>query len=217
MPILDGPSHAPKSGGKPDSLVVMLHGLGSNGDDLISLADMWADALPNTAFHSPNAPHAFDQASFGFQWYSRQTEETRRNGVREVTDTVVGYVDELLQEYGLDPSRCIQVGFSQGSIVSLHVVPRRQTPLAGLVAFSGFMATADTLPEEIANKTPIALIHGEEDATLPSSHSEDAGQVLTKLAVPNEVHILPGLGHSIDMRGIELSTRFMTSVLGVST
>jgi phospholipase/carboxylesterase len=217
MPILGGPSHPSKSGGKPDSLVVMLHGLGSNGDDLISLADMWADVLPNTAFHAPNAPHPFDYASSGFQWYSRQTEESRRDGVRAVTDTVTDYVDELLDQYGLEPTRCVQVGFSQGSIVSLHVVPRRQRPLAGLVAFSGFMATADTLHDEIANKTPITLIHGEEDATLPSSHSEDAGQVLTKLEVPNEVHILPGLGHSIDMRGIELSTRFMTNIFGAST
>ena len=216
MPILNGPSYAPKSGGKPDSLVVMLHGIGSNGDDLISLAGLWADALPNTVFHSPNGPHPYDEAPFGFQWYSRRTDDSRKTGVAEVTATVNGYVDELLQEYGLEPSRCVQVGFSQGSIVSLHVVPRRQTPLAGLVAFSGFMVTADTLPDEIANKTPVALIHGEEDPVLPSSHSEDAGQVLTRLGVPNKVHILPGLGHSIDMRGIELSTGFMTNVLDVA-
>lgn len=215
MALLSGPCYEPKSGGAPDSLVIMLHGLGSSGDDLIQLASFWGENLPNTIFYSPNAPQPFDQAPFGFQWFSRRDEETRKNGVQAVISIVNGYVDELLEEHHLEPRRCIQVGFSQGSIVSLHTVHRRENPLGGLVAFSGLMPTGDSLKDEITNKTPALLVHGEQDSVLPSSHSIHAGKVLTELDVPNEVNILPNLGHSIDARGIELSTRFMERIFSV--
>jgi phospholipase/carboxylesterase len=211
--ILNGPHRSPSSGGEPSSLVVLLHGVGSNGADLIGLADVLAERFPDTVFHSPNAPNPYDGAHFGYQWYSRGTSEARIEGLRLVESAVNGFLEELLALYHLPATKCILVGFSQGSMVSLHVAPRRSTRLGGIVAFSGTIATADSLKNEIASKTPICLIHGDSDSVIPSERSESAAKLLTELGVPNEVHILRGLGHSIDRRGLDHATRFMQEVL----
>ena len=214
MAVLNGPFLAPKAGGSPDSLVVMLHGRGSNGEDLIGLADFWAEDFPAAAFYAPNAPDGFEGGPFGFQWYPSRSPESRKEGLLRVTAMVNDYVEELLAQYQLEPSCCVLVGFSQGTMVSLHLAPRRQRALAGVVGFSGTMATADTLKEELANKTPICLIVGAEDTMIPPERSEEAAELLTELDVPHELHVLPGLGHSIDMRGVEHAARFMRNVLG---
>ena len=210
---LTGPRHPPKSGTSTDSLIVLLHGIGASGDDLIGLADAWADALPHTVFHSPNAPLHFDDAPFGYQWYSRRTDQSRVSGLYEVEGTVNAYVDDLLARYELAPARCVLVGFSQGSIVSLHVAPRRKEALGGVVSFSGRMVTADTLREELANRTPICLVHGAEDPVLPSEGTVEGAATLSELDVPHELHILPGLGHAIDARGLEKASQFIQGVL----
>ena len=213
MVELAGPHHPPRSGGAPDSLVVLLHGRGSSGDDLIGLADMFADGLPGTAFYSPDAPHPFAEGGFGYQWYSPRTNEDRISGLLSVAPTVNAYVDELIAEHGIEPTRVILLGFSQGAMVSLHTVPRREVGLAGVVAFSGAMATADTLKAEIANKTPMLLVHGAEDPVLPARGTETAAALLTELGVPTELYVLDGLGHSIDRRGIEAASAFMKRAL----
>ena len=215
LPTLSGPQQPPKSGGAPDSLVIMLHGIGSNGDDLMGLAPYFADALPNTAVHAPNAPEPYADAGFGYQWYPRHAMPHDGNAER-VEQTVNAYIDELLQEYGLDVSRCVLLGFSQGSIVSLHVAPRRSTAVAGVVAFSGSMPTAATLGQEKASAPPMLLIHGTEDRVLEPGESESAAKKLSELGVPVTLHILPGLGHSIDQRGIAIAIEFMKQVLNVT-
>ena len=187
----------------------MLHGLGSNGNDLIGLSRALADDLPNTAFYAPDAPDPFEGGPTGFQWYSRSSPEARVAGVRQVAPLVDAFVDDLLEKHELAPSRCILLGFSQGCIVSLHTAPRRQRPLAGVVGFSGAMVTGETLADELANRTPILLVHGADDTVLPSERTEEARQVLSSLDVPNEVHILSGLPHSIDQRGVQLAADFM--------
>ena len=214
MPLLTGPHHAPKSSQPADSLMVLLHGRGSSGDDLIGLADFWADTLPNTAFHSPHGPQQFEDAPSGYQWYSRRPDQPRGESMREVTGTVNAFIDGLLAQYKLDPARCALVGFSQGTMLSLHLAPRRQVALGGMVGFSGVMFTGDTLKEELANKTPICLINGAEDPLTAGERTESIAALLNELEVPNEVHLLPGLGHSIDSRGLEYATQFLQGILG---
>ena len=212
MAVLSGPQRQPQSGGAPDSIVVMLHGRGSDGDDLIGLARAFDGALPNTAFYAPDAPDHFEEGPFGFQWYSRSTPEVRVGGVREVAPLVNAFVDELLEKHELAPSRCVLLGFSQGCVVSLHVAPRRERALGGVVGFSGAMVTGDTLPDELANRAPVLLVHGADDSVLPAERTTEAGEVLTGLDIPNEVHILPGLPHAIDQLGTQLATDFMQRV-----
>ena len=191
----------------------MLHGIGASGADLISLADRFSGALPDTAFHSPDAPSPFAEAPSGRQWYARSPWEARAEGVRQVEPVVNAFIDELLEGYGLDPSRCVLLGFSQGSIVSIHTAPRRPAAIGGVVALSGAMITGDTLEAEVASKPPFVLVHGIDDTVLPSAESEAAAAKLTAAGVPVALHLLPGLAHGIDERGIAIATEFMREVL----
>ena len=161
----------------------------------------------------PDAPSPFADAPFGRQWYARIPWEGRADGVREVAPVVNAFVDELLDGYGLEPSRCVLLGFSQGSIVSIHTAPRRTTALAGVVALSGAMITGDTLDAEVLSKPPFVLIHGTDDAVLASTESEAAAAALTAAGIPAALHLLPGLAHGIDERGIAIATEFMQGVL----
>lgn len=212
MPTLSGPDRPALSFGA-DSIVIMLHGRGSNGNDLIGLSRVFSDALPTTAFYAPNAPHSFEDAPTGFQWYSTATPESRTQGVRDIASTVNAYIDELLAEQRLAPSRAILLGFSQGCITSLHLGPRRERPLAGVVGLSGAMVTGDTLQAEIANQAPILLVHGEDDTVLPPERSSEAHETLQTVGVPSELHIIPGLPHAIDQRVVDLSIEFIQRVL----
>jgi phospholipase/carboxylesterase len=214
MATLSGPHRAPRSGEPADSLVVLLHGVGSNGDDLIRLADAWAEKLPHTAFHAPHGPDHFAGAPTGYQWYTFDDPQRRGEEQSRSASALDTYIDELLAQYELDSLRCILGGFSQGAGMSLYAGPRRQTALGGIVAFSGVMSAAETLKDELANKSPVCLIHGADDQTLPAERSEAAAKVLSDLEVPNEVHILPGLGHSIDIRGVDFAAVFMQGIIG---
>ena len=191
----------------------MLHGVGANGNDLISLADRFAGALPDTAFHAPDAPSPYADAPAGRQWYARIPWDGRADGVRKVEPIVNAFIDELLDGYGLDASRCVLLGFSQGSIVSIHTAPRRPAALGGVVALSGAMITGDTLEAEVASKPPFVLIHGTDDAVLASTETEAAAAKLTAAGIPVAMHLLPGLAHGIDERGIAIATEFMQGVL----
>jgi phospholipase/carboxylesterase len=214
MPTLTGPHRDPRAGGTPTSLVVLLHGIGSDGADLIGLADLLAPGLPGAAFHAPNAPDRFSEAPFGFQWYARQPWESRGERVAAVAPVVDAFVDELASGYGLGPERCALVGFSQGCIVSLHVAPRRERALAGVVGFSGAMTTGDSLAAEVRSKTPFLLVHGEQDQVLGCEETTQAVARLAEVGVPVEAHILPGLGHSINQEGLSLALAFLQRVLG---
>ena len=212
MATLDGPRRPPKSGAAPSSVVVLLHGRGADGDDLIGIADAVGEAFPRTAFHSPHAPIRLP--GYGYQWFALDAAGGREQGMRDAERLVNEFVDERLEEYGLAASRCVLMGFSQGAIMSVHTAPRRAAQLAGVVALSGAMYTGDSLPNEIASRPPFTMVHGLEDQVLAASGTEEAAQRLEALGVPVSVHILPGLGHGIDQRALGISVQFMNGVLG---
>ena len=212
MPTLHGPSLPPVSG-SADSVLVMLHGVGSNGDDLMGLAPLLADGLPNTAFHAPNAPHDFEEGMSGYQWYSRSSLQSRVSGVVAAAPILDRYVDELAETYDLAPAHCALLGFSQGCIVALHAAPRRAEAVAGVVGLSGALITADALPAEIASRPPVLLMHGEEDVVLPADGTRRAGEALAALGVPVETHVLPNLGHAVDRRVVDLAVLFLQRAL----
>jgi len=118
MLSLNGPSHPPAAGGKPRRLVLLLHGLGADGNDLIGLAPYWARLLPEAEFLSPNAPFPCDMAPYGYQWYSVQdrSPEAQLAGVRAAAPILDGFIDEALAERGLGPEDLALVGFSQGTV-----------------------------------------------------------------------------------------------------
>ena len=148
-PALSGPSRPPASGGRPSRLVILLHGLGADGNDLIGLAPYWVPLLPTAEFLSPNAPFPCDMAPYGYQWFSAQDRSPTAvlAGVRSAAPLLQAFIDDALAERGLDDADLALVGFSQGTMMSLFVGLRRAKPVAGIVGFSCRLLAPEVLAE----------------------------------------------------------------------
>ena len=210
-PSLTGPIVLPQSGGPPTSLVVLLHGYGSNGEDLIGLTPFWQDALPDTLFVAPNAPQICPGAPDGYQWWALTSlsPEARAAGVGQSAPILNAFIDDLLARYGLAEDRLVLIGFSQGTMMALHVGPRRAGAIAGIIGFSGMLADPEALAEDVRSKPPVLLIHGDADDVLPVSSLVRARQTLETLGFDVSSHVSPGLGHGIDEAGIGLGLDFL--------
>jgi phospholipase/carboxylesterase len=208
---LDGPRVAPISGGPPRSMVIFTHGYGSNGEDLIGLVPYWQRALPETVFVAPNAPERCPGAPGGYQWWAIGGPD-RASGVRAAAPVLDGFIDAELARYGLTEDRLALVGFSQGTMMALHVAPRRERQLAGVVGFSG--ALIDAGAAGVLTHPPILLIHGDADPMVPIAALGNAEAALKAQGFEVSTHISPGLGHSIDLPGLQLGEAFLKRVLG---
>jgi len=208
---LDGPLVPPASGVRPQSLVVFLHGYGSNGADLIGLIPYWRAALPDTLFIAPNAPQPCPGAPGGYQWWplTSVTPQARAAGVRQSAGLVNAFIDRLLADYDLTEERVALVGFSQGTMVALHVGPRREHRLAGIVGYSGMLADPEALAAEGRTRPPVLLVHGDLDPVLPVAALGDAAAALRALDFQTTTHISPSLGHSLDEAGLRLGEEFL--------
>ena len=217
MPIsLSGPVSKPLSGGKPKSLVVLLHGVGADGNDLISLAPYWAPLIPDAEFIAPDGPQPCDMAPYGRQWFSLQdrTPSVIFAGVSATAPVLDRFLDDALAARGLDETRLVLVGFSQGTMMSLHVGPRRARSLAGIIGFSGALTGPDRLAGDIRSRPPVLLIHGEADPIVPFPMMALAEQTLKANRVAVETLACPGLSHSIDEVGLNRGGAFLQRVLG---
>ena len=212
---LDGPRVAPALGGGADALVILLHGLGADGNDLIGLAPQLAQVLPGAAFVSPHAPFPCDMAPFGRQWFSLQdrTPSAMESGIRMAAPILIGFIDAELARHGLDDARLALIGFSQGTMMSLYVGLRRAKPCAALLGYSGALLGAGQLATEIAARPPVLLIHGEADEIVPVQALPAAVQALEANGVPVTWQRRPGLGHGIDPEGLAMGTRFLAEHL----
>jgi phospholipase/carboxylesterase len=208
--LIDGPRLAPASGGAPRSLVILAHGYGSNGEDLIGLASHWAPALPQTAFVAPNAAEPCPGSPGGYQWWP-VWDMDRRLGVRQAAPLLDAFIDAELKRHDLTADRLALVGFSQGTMISLQVAPRRAAQLAGVVGYSGMLVEGDE--GEILTRPPILLCHGDEDTVLPVAAVHRAEATLKRQGFPVTTHVSRSLGHSIDMQGLNLGQAFLARVL----
>jgi phospholipase/carboxylesterase len=213
--ILNGPTAGPFDGGGPQSMIIFLHGYGSNGDDLIGLAPYWRDALPRTVFLAPNAPERCPGAPGGYQWWPLRdlSPATRAAGVRQPAAVLDSYVDAQLAAHGLTEDRLALVGFSQGTMMALHLGPRRAQTLAGIVGYSGMLADREALALEVQSKPPILLVHGDADPVVPVAALRDASTALQQDGFDVAAYVSPGLGHSIDAAGLRLGEEFLRRVL----
>jgi phospholipase/carboxylesterase len=214
IPSLSGPSLKPKSG-TAKQLIVLLHGLGADGNDLFGLAPELAPHFPDAHFISPNAPFACDMAPYGYQWFSMLDRDPAKlyAGILTAAPILNTFLDTQLASLNLDDSKLALIGFSQGSMMSLHVAPRRAKAIAGVVGFSGGVIGGDMLGNDIRSKPPVCLIHGDADPVVPYSLMKASEIVLSSLGVPVETHTRPGLPHGIDGGGMQATVAFLKKVL----
>ena len=207
---LSGPVIEPD--GQPSSAVVLLHGYGANGDDLIGLGQFWRKELPEAVFLAPNAPEALPfPAMGGLQWFDLTTREADElwRGVNEAGPTLAEYLAEVLDTYSLTAGRLALVGFSQGTMMALHTGLRLGDSVAAIVGFSGRLAGPEHLSTELTVRPPIQLIHGDVDDVVPVEAIHAARAALSESGLDVDWHVRPGLGHGIDEVGLQLAAKFL--------
>ena len=218
---LDGPRLEVR-GGQAKRLVVFLHGYGADGNDLIEIGKAWQPLLPDTAFVSPHAPEPCGQAPMGRQWFNLtfRTPNERWDGARKAAPILERFLDAELARHKLPPQALALVGFSQGTMMALHVGLRRAVPPAAVVGYSGLFVLPDdaepaTVAGEIKARPPVLLIHGDQDQLIPPQALLQSAQDLAALEVPVEWHMSPGVGHGIDQEGLRHGGEFLARRLGL--
>jgi len=204
MDQLDGPRFGPASRGVPRQLVVLCHGLGADGHDLIDLAPTWAHALPDAAFVAPDAPYPCDMAPSGRQWFSLADRTPARveAGIRRAAPALDRFIDAELARLSLPADAYALMGFSQGAMMVLFAGLRRPVAPRAILAFSGALVAPASLAKELANRAPVLLVHGEADEVVPVSRSRDAAATLREAGVAVEETYSACLGHGIDDAGL---------------
>jgi phospholipase/carboxylesterase len=215
MADLDGPRLEPRSG-QAKQLVVFLHGYGADGNDLIDIGRSWAALLPDAAFVSPHAPHPCGQAPSGREWFPLTMRDPgeRWIGVEQAAPGLNAFIDAELARRKLPPSALALVGFSQGTMMALHVGLRRATPPKAIVGYSGMLVVPedvdpDRFAADVKCRPPVLLVHGDQDQLIPVQALLQAAQGLASLEIPVEWHISPGIGHGIDPEGLRHGGEFL--------
>ncbi|WP_404337898.1 alpha/beta hydrolase [Sphingomonas sp. MMS12-HWE2-04] len=213
---IDGPRLAPLSGLKPDALVILIHGYGSNGEDLIGLARVIQPALPNAAFVAPNAPSRMPGLAAAYQWWPIETFSMaeRAAGAKAAAPGLDAFITQEMEQAGLAADCVLLVGFSQGTMMALHVGLRRPQALAGIIGISGMLVAPERLQAEIESRPPVLLIHGDQDDVVPFRSMELASTALTEAAVTVETHVSRGVAHSVGQDGLAAAAAFAVRVLG---
>lgn len=212
---LDGPRLQPRSGAARQ-LVVFLHGYGADGNDLIDIGRAWQQTLPQAAFVAPHAPEPCAQSPAGRQWFAltfRDPDE-RWIGVNKVAPLLQGFLDDELARHQLPPSALALVGFSQGTMLALHVGLRRARPAAAIVGYSGLLVlppdgSLESYAAEIRSRPPVLLVHGERDDVIPAEALFQTLQGLAAVGLSAEWHLSAGLGHGIDAEGLRHGGAFL--------
>ncbi len=213
--MLNGPSLSPANGQPADSAVILLHGIGDSGAGLMDIAGAWASGLPQTAFFAPDAPFPYEGAPFGRQWFglNDRSAEALLDGIRRASVDLNAFLDAVMERLSLPASRVALMGFSQGTMMSLYVAPRRAEVLAGVLGYSGLLIGGDLLAQEKRSSPPVLLVHGEEDEVVPFTYFRAALGGLKRAGLEVSSLACPNLGHSIDPAGLQAGLTFLQKVL----
>lgn len=216
MARLDGPRFGPRAGGPAKQIVVLLHGLGADGSDLIELAPMWAEALPEAAFVAPDAPEDCDMGPYGRQWFSLQDRRpaVMAAGARAAMAGLDAFLDQELAREGLPASALALAGFSQGCMMALFTGLRRAAPPSAILGYSGALLAPETLAAEIRGRPPVLLVHGEADDIVPVQATRMAESALRAAGVPVQALYRPGLAHGIDEAGLAAGAQALRAAFG---
>ncbi|SMX22162.1 alpha/beta hydrolase [Boseongicola aestuarii] len=207
--------------GDDSSVVMFLHGYGADGNDLLGLAEPLAPHMPDTVFIAPNAPDRSMANPMGFQWFpipwiDGSSEAAAGEGLLQAARRLDAFIDKVLADEGLGPDRLILFGFSQGTMMSLHVAPRRADPVAGIVGFSGRLMMADALAHETLSRPPVLLIHGDADDVVPFGEMQAAANALQEAEFDVYGHVMQGTGHGIAPDGLSVALTFMRNFLQIA-
>ena len=210
MAKLSGPMLPPRSGAAPKQIVVLLHGYGADGADLIGLGHHWGQMLPDALFVAPNAPTPCAGNPFGFEWFPLAVDRIagRIEGARTAAPVVTEFLEDLWAQTGVGAADTFLCGFSQGAMMALHVGTALPQRLRGIVAFSGAFVVADEFPQ--ADKPPVVLIHGELDQVVDPALSRQAAVELAAAGYDARLHISPSTAHGIAPDGLDFATAFLT-------
>ena len=217
--VLTAGRKEPQSG-DTRSAVVFLHGYGANGADLLGLADPLADHLPDTLFVAPDAPENCAGSPFGYQWFpipwiDGSSEEESSRGMQQAVEDLNAFLDALMVDEDLLPEQVCLFGFSQGTMMSLHVAPRREDPVAGIVAFSGRLLESELLADEVQSRMPILLVHGDQDDVVPVQSLPQAAEALQNAGFSDVyAHVMKGTAHGIAPDGLSVALAFIRDQLG---
>jgi phospholipase/carboxylesterase len=211
---LTGP-RLPAARGRATHLVVLCHGYGADGNDLIGLAPLWQRLMPTVAFAAPNAPEPCAGAPTGYQWFpiSRLDPQAMRSGVDSAAGVLDAFIDAELKRFDLPPERLALVGFSQGTMMALHVGLRRSVKPAAIVGYSGMLTDTEQLAKLAHEAPPILLIHGDADTMIPAEFLFVSAGALGAAGAAVQWHLSRGVGHSIDEDGLALGGTFLAMAL----
>ncbi len=207
--------------GKAKYLVILVHGYGADGNDLLGLADPLGQHLPDAVFVAPDAPNKCSGNPFGFEWFpipwlDGSSEEAAKEGMQAAVEDLNGFIDKTMTTEGVTAAQTILLGFSQGTMMSLHIAPRRSDQIAGLVGFSGRLLEPETLEAETVSRPPILLVHGDQDEMVPVASLPAAADALVAAGFEVYTHISKGTGHGIAPDGLGVALHFMREKLGVT-
>ena len=213
MAALTGPKLAAKNG-EAKSAVIFLHGYGADGADLLGLGEVLADHMPDTAFYAPNAPERSTMNPMGYQWFpiprmDGSTEAQREASMQVSIGLVNDFLDQVLEETGVPAGKLALVGFSQGTMMSLHIAPRRKDQLACVVGFSGLILAPEKLAAEIVTKPPVLLAHGDADPVVPFENMGIAAEALSEAGIEVRTLTCPGTPHSISQQGLQAAFQML--------
>ncbi len=207
----------PARSGAAKSMVVFLHGYGANGDDLLSIGEDWAEALPDTAFLAPNAPDVCEMSALGYQWFSIRAIDNkafeREKQMHKAVPVLNAFIDEQLRRWGVREDKLVVAGFSQGAMMAMYTMPRRKTACAGVIGYSGLLVDAAGLQEGGIVKMPVLAIHGDADEVVPPRFLGEVQGGFEAAGFNVETVMRPGLGHGIDGFGVMRGLDFTKEVL----
>jgi len=209
--IVNGASLKPRTGTRPRNIVLLLHGYGSSGTDMISLAPQWQDALPDTLFLAPHAPQRCGMIGAGSQWWglSGFAPSALAAGAASAAPAIDAFIDRKLAEYELTEADLALVGFSQGTMMALHIALRRPSAVAAVVGYSGMLTATAGLAHSDFAKPPVLLVHGTADPVVPIAALHMAESELKRLGVAVTTHVSYGVAHSVDPVGLRMGRDFV--------
>lgn len=206
--------------GEASSAVIFVHGYGADGADLLGLSEPLAPHMPDTVFHAPNAPEPCGASPMGYQWFpipwlDGSSPKDSAAGLRKAADDLNAFIDATLEDEGITPSKLAIVGFSQGTMLALEVLPRRAEPVAALVGFSGRLLRPEDLASDTVSRPPVLLIHGDQDDMVPPAALPEAAETLVGAGFQVMTHVSIGTGHGIAPDGLSLALAVLRAKLGI--